>query len=194
MEDSTSDATPNRDCSFETGFCPTLFTPERSLPTHQDPGCVTFPAPPHTISCSHPRAYSFLWDKVGFGLTDCASLVCIQHPRSVQAFLANQASPAFQQHLEDRKGVTITDAQCEHQLGPYPVLALSQTDMYTMTAARTPRFDGCYINNQTLHFQKQPFHSSTCLFPTSFHFTSLPQNSGATVLAHTSQYNNPQDL
>lgn len=120
----------NEDCSSETWFWPTLFMRERILSTHQDPGCVTFPAPPHKVSCSRPRACSSLRDKVGFGLTDCASLKCIQRPRSDQAFPANQVSPAFQQHLEDRKGVTITNTQCGHQLALYPILALLSLCLY----------------------------------------------------------------
>lgn len=165
--------------------------PERILSAHQDPGCGTFPAPPRTISCSRPRAYSFLWDTVGFGLTDCASPMCIQHPRSDLAFLANQASPAFQQHLENRKGVTLTNRQCGHQLALYLILAslpLCLCQSYTMRS-----FDGCYMNNQTL-FQTHPFHSSIHPFPTIFNFVSLPHSSGANVLAHISQCNNSEGL
>lgn len=124
-----------------------LFTPERMLSTHQDPGCVTFPAPPHTTSCSRPRAYSFRWDKVGFGLTDCASLECIQRPRSGQAFPANQGSPAFQQHLEDGKGVTVTNTQRGHQLALYLILALLSLCLCQSCTMRTPGFDGCCMNN-----------------------------------------------
>lgn len=188
----TTACSTNEGCSFETGFWSTLFKPEGILSTHQDPGCVTFPAPPHTVSCSHPRAYSFLWDKVGFGLTDCASLKCIQRPRSDQAFPANQVSPAFQQHLEDRKGVTITNRQCGHQLALYPILALLLLCLCQSCTRRSPSIDGCYMNNQTCQFQKQPFHSSTHPFPTSFNFVSL--NSGANVLAHISQHNNSEYL
>lgn len=184
----------NEDCYSEMGFWPTLFMPERILSTYQDPGCVTFPAPPRTISCSRPRAYSFLWDKVGFGLIDCASLKCIQRPRSDQAFLANQVSLAFRQHLEDRKGVTITNTQCGHQLALYLILALLSLCLCQSCTMRGPSFDGCYMNNWTYQFQKQSFHSSSHLFPTSFNFISLPNNSGANVLAHISQYNNSEDV
>lgn len=143
----TTACSTNEDGSFEMGFWPTLFVPERILSTHQDPGCVTFPDPPRTTSCSHPRAYSFLWDKVGFGLTDCASLKCIQHPHSDQAFPANQVNPAFQQHLEDRKGVTITDRQCGHQLVLYLILTLLSLCLCQSCTMRSPSFDGCYMYN-----------------------------------------------
>ena len=151
MQTSTTSTTAtcgtDGDCSFETGFWPTLFMPERILSTHQDPGCVTSPAPPRTISCSRPRAYSFLWDRVGFGLTDCASLKCIQRPCSDQAFPANPASPAFQQHLEDRKGVIITNTQCGHQLALYLILALLPLCLCQSCTIRSLSFDRCYMNN-----------------------------------------------
>lgn len=67
---------------------------------NRDPGCVTSPAPPRTVSCSHPRACSSLWGTGGSDLTDCASPECIQRPRSDQAFPANQGNPASQQHLQ----------------------------------------------------------------------------------------------
>lgn len=98
-----------------------LFIPERILSTHRDPGCVTSPAPPHTTSCSRPRACSSLWGTEGSDLTDCASPECIQRPRSDQAFPANQGNLASQQHLGDRRRIAISSAHCGHQLALHPV-------------------------------------------------------------------------
>lgn len=103
---------------------PLLFMAERILSTHRGPGCVTSPGPPHTASCSPPTAYSSLWDRVGSALTDCASLKCIQRPRCAQAFLASPESPVFQQHLEGKKEITITDWQCGHQMALELILAM----------------------------------------------------------------------
>lgn len=142
----TTSTTTTRSSSFETAtlvtlVLATLVMPERILSAHQDPGCGTFPAPPRTISCSLPRAYSFLWDMVGFGLTDCASPMCIQHPRSDPAFPANQASLVFQQHLENRKGVTVTNRQHGHQLALYLILASLSLCLCQSCTMRS--FDGC---------------------------------------------------
>lgn len=140
----------SEDRSFETGLWPTLFTPERMLSTHRDPGCVTFPAPPHTTSCSRPRAYSFRWDTVGFGLTGCASPECTQRPRSGQAFPANRGSPAFRQHLKTEKESPLPTHSVDISwLGTWPgtwpwhCCHCSRQSCTT----RTPSFDGCCTNN-----------------------------------------------